>query len=73
MSNVDRRRTAPRNVMAVITKTENNLYQLEAKPGVVQKLHAQNDFQLSNNQFMSISDVHNQTNSPRIVEEIESK
>ncbi|KAF4523837.1 hypothetical protein B566_EDAN013605 [Ephemera danica] len=56
---VDRSRIAPRNVMGVVMRfdEEKQLYQIGTKDGVLDKLYCRNEFQSSDSDFMTQDDV----------------
>ncbi|KAK9736185.1 Gryzun, putative Golgi trafficking [Popillia japonica] len=54
---VDRVRLAPRNVLAVVLFEKEGLYQLGTLTGVLEKLYARSEFQLSETHTLASSDV----------------
>lgn len=70
---VDRGRTAPRNVMGVVMNVTDNLYQLGTKSGIIQKMYARNEFQVANEQFLKVSDVPSKQVSLRTAAAVESQ
>ncbi|XP_071054394.1 KRAB-A domain-containing protein 2-like [Onthophagus taurus] len=54
---VDRGRLAPRNILAVVLSEKDDLYQLGTSTGVLEKLYARNEFQPSQTNSLTSSDV----------------
>jgi hypothetical protein len=55
---VDRRRLAPRSVVAVVLSVnESSLYKLGTKEGVLERLHSRNEFTFADSNFINSSDV----------------
>jgi hypothetical protein len=55
---VDRRRLAPRSVVAVVLSVnESSLYKLGTKEGVLERLYSRNEFTFADSNFINSSDV----------------
>ena len=55
---VDRGRLAPRNVLDVVLKiNENGLYKLGTKEGELERIYSRNEFSLADSSFIDLSDV----------------
>nr|XP_022899828.1 uncharacterized protein LOC111413179 [Onthophagus taurus] len=57
ISDVDRGRLAPRNILAIVLSEKDDLYQLGTSTGVLEKLYARNEFQPSQTNSLTSSDV----------------
>ena len=58
VSDLDRGRLAPRNVLAVVVDVNSSgLYQLGTKEGLLERLYARNEFTTADNIFIEANDV----------------
>nr|CAI5826859.1 unnamed protein product [Callosobruchus analis] len=55
---IDRRRLAPRNVLAVVLHVNgSSLYRLRTKEGVLERLYSRNEFNFADSNFINTLDV----------------